>query len=89
MQNQQLLYQINLLNTVNLYQIKGILQNCNQVFTVFLVSRCLSPTEVKKIKDQIEKERKTLKDQQNLAEDEKLKVEKELQKRENELTKAQ
>lgn len=52
-------------------------------------SRCLSPTAVAKIKEQIDIERKALLDQKNIAEDEKMKVEKELQKRESELSKAQ
>jgi len=52
-------------------------------------SRCMSPTEVKKIQEQIGKERKALLEKKNLAEDEKAKVEKELQKRETELSKAQ
>jgi len=52
-------------------------------------SRCLSPTTIKKIKDQIDAERNALLDKKNLAEDEKDKVERELAKRENELSKAQ
>lgn len=52
-------------------------------------SRCLSPTAVAKIKEQIDIERKALLDKKNIAEDEKMKVEKELQKRESELSKAQ
>ncbi|XP_057314746.1 kinesin-like protein KIF3A [Hydractinia symbiolongicarpus] len=52
-------------------------------------SRCLSPTAVAKIKEQIDTERKALLDKKNIAEDEKMKVEKELQKRESELSKAQ
>ena len=54
-----------------------------------LDSRCLSPSEVAKIKNQIESERKLLMEKKNLAEDEKLKKETELQKREKELSKAQ
>lgn len=56
---------------------------------MFLASRCLSPTAVAKIKEQIDIERKALLDKKNIAEDEKMKVEKELQKRESELSKAQ
>jgi len=52
-------------------------------------ARCLSPETVKKIKDQIDSERKALLEQKNLAEDEKSKVERELQKREKELNKTQ
>lgn len=52
-------------------------------------SKCLSPTTIKRIKDQINSERKALMEKKNLAEDEKNKVEEELEKREKELTKAQ
>jgi hypothetical protein len=44
---------------------------------------------MKRIKDQIDVERKALLEKQNLAEDEKDKVERELEKREKELTRAQ
>jgi len=66
------------------------------VFIIFIfiklliqASRCLSPTAMKRIKDQIDVERKALLEKQNLAEDEKDKVERELEKREKELTRAQ
>lgn len=57
--------------------------------TCLSASRCLSPTEVARIKEQIEGERKALMEKTNLAEDEKNKVEEELQKRERELKKTQ
>ncbi|XP_002167125.3 kinesin-like protein KIF3A [Hydra vulgaris] len=54
-----------------------------------IVSKCISPREVERLKAQIESERKALLEKKNLAEDEKLKIENELLKRENELSKAQ
>lgn len=60
-----------------------------QVRKVKHSSRCLSPTEVERIKTQIDSERKSLTEKKNLAVDEKLKKETELQKREKELSKAQ
>ena len=62
--------------------------NDNHLFFC-LASKCLSPTTIKKIKDQIDAERNALLDKKNLAEDEKDKVERELEKREKELSKAQ